>query len=113
MIWLLTVSIPVCAVFGAVIGLLCRGRIPLQAVCSFLVSALYFAFLAAKFAAPNEWSWTYPIVGVMYELGPFMLLFFAPAFLVSVATGKWRARRFVPSSRRCRFRSHQTRLVSF
>jgi hypothetical protein len=92
MIWLLTVSIPVCAAFGAVVGLLCRDRIPLQAICSFLVSALYFALLAAKFADPTEWSWAQPIVGVMYELGPFMLLFFAPTFLVSVAIGKWRAR---------------------
>jgi hypothetical protein len=90
MIWLLTVSIPVCAVFGAVIGFLCRGRIPLQAVLSFLASALYFAILAVKFADPTEWSWVQPIVGVVYELGPFMLLFFAPAFLVSVAIGKWR-----------------------
>ena len=77
---LLAISLPVCVIFGATIGFICRGRIYLQALFASLICAMYFAFLAWKLAAPNEWSAAYPIVSAIYQFGPFMLLFFAPAF---------------------------------
>jgi hypothetical protein len=87
MLRLLLVSIPVCCLAGGVIGFVCRGRIPLQLCLSALISIAYFGVLEWRIGSPGEWSWTYPIASAMYLFGPFLILFFAPTFFVSLAVG--------------------------
>src|ERR1700694_202155 len=91
--WLL-IDIPVCCVMGALIGVTCRERIPLQAWLAFLTSLAYFIFVVWKFGASNEWSWSHPIVSAMYQLAPFGALYLAPTFFVSLVVGKMLARRW-------------------
>ena len=75
------------------IGLVCRGRVRLQLLICVAVSIAYFAILEWKIGSPDEWSWTYPIASAAYLFGPFLLLFFAPMFVVSLAVGSWYSRR--------------------
>jgi hypothetical protein len=96
MLRLLLVSLPVCSLVGALIGLTCRGRVSFQLVICVVVSIAYFAILEWKIGSPDEWSWAYPIVSAAYLFGPFLILFFAPMFVVSCAVGSWLSRKTTP-----------------
>jgi hypothetical protein len=89
MLCLFLLSIPFFSVAGAAIGFLCRGQTLLQLCLSALISGVYFMVLEWKIGSPEDWSPAYPIVSAMYLFGPFLIPFFAPMFLTSLATSRW------------------------
>jgi hypothetical protein len=83
------------AVIGALLGIVCRGRVALTVLLSLVVSLLFFASLEWQFGSPEEWSWGDPITSSAYLLGPFAALVAAPTVLAAVFVGRWWLRRKV------------------
>jgi hypothetical protein len=84
----------VCAILGAVVGYLCRGRVGLEIFLSFVVSLAYGVCL--EWTSPlrsQEWSWQNPIESAMYLVGPFVYFLFVPAVIAALLVGRWSQRR--------------------
>ena len=90
-------AIVVCtsAFIGSLLGLFCRGRMPLTVLVSLLVSALLFVALEWRFGSPEEWSSQYPLTSVAYLVAPFLLLVATPTVAAAVFVGRWCLRRKV------------------
>ena len=89
------VEIVSCIALGAILGLLCRGRIMLALILSIPIS-LGWVMLGAWYAGTfsNQFSWQDP-GGTIYGIGPLYLLFcFLPAAGAALfVTIYWRCRR--------------------
>ena len=85
----------VAAVMGALLGILCRGRVALAVVLSVIASILLFAAVEWRFGSPEEWSWQFPITSAAYFFLPFVILIAAPAVGVALFITRRRIRRKV------------------
>jgi hypothetical protein len=88
-------TVCVSAIIGVIVGVVCRGRSVVTAVCSGLTSLLLFAALEWRFGAPEEWSWQHPIVSSAYLFGPFVILVAAPLVGAALLISRWVMRRKV------------------
>jgi hypothetical protein len=75
------------AFIGSLLGLFCRGRMPLTVLVGLLVSALLFVALEWRFGSPQEWSSQYPLTSVAYLA--------TPTVAAAVFVGRWCLRRKV------------------
>jgi hypothetical protein len=83
----------ICAAVGVLVGIICRGKLPLAIFGSFAASIALFVAAEMRFASPEEWSWQFPIVSAAYLLGSYLVVFAAPAVVASVAVSRWMLRR--------------------
>jgi hypothetical protein len=85
----------ICAAVGVMVGIVCRGRLPFAIFGSLAASIALFVATEMRFGSPEEWSWQFPIVSAAYLLGPYLIVFAAPAVVASVAASRWMLRRKV------------------
>jgi hypothetical protein len=84
-----TALLCISAVTGALIGIVCRGRVIITVVAAIVVSVAFFVFLEWKFGSPEEWSWHDPLTSAAYLVGPFGYLIGAPMVLAALFVGRW------------------------
>jgi hypothetical protein len=77
----------VSAVAGALLGVLCRGRIVITIVLGLILSLVLFAAFEWKFGSPEEWSWQSPITSSVYLFAPFVVLVATPTVLAALIVG--------------------------
>jgi hypothetical protein len=69
---------------GAVLGILCRGRLGATVVLGLFLSIGLGAFIEWLFGKPNEWSWHQPVESFLYLAAPFLILILAPLLISGV-----------------------------
>jgi hypothetical protein len=83
------------AVMGALLGILCRGRVVFAVALSVTASILLFAAIEWRFGSPEEWSWQFPITSLAYLFAPFVIFVAAPAVGAALFITRRRIRRKV------------------
>jgi hypothetical protein len=68
-------------VLGAIIALTIRRHERVRVAVTIIGSIALYAFFAWWYYDPNEWSWSQPIVSALYQFGPVVFFFVAPALL--------------------------------
>ena len=85
----------ICAAVGVFVGIVCRGRLPFGMFVSLAATIALFVAAEMRFGGPEEWSWQFPVVSAAYLVGPYLVVFAAPAVASAVAVSRWMLRRKV------------------
>jgi hypothetical protein len=85
----------ICAIIGVLVAIVCRGRLPLGMFVSLAATIALFVAAEVRFGSPQEWSWQFSVVSAAYLIGPYFVVFAAPALAATVATSRWMLRRKV------------------
>lgn len=90
MLRLLLLSVPVCGAMGSLIGIMFRGRRLKQLIIATVASLFYAALIEWKLGDSTEWSWSDPIISVLYLFSPFVIFFLAPTLIAAMLVGRRR-----------------------